>query len=97
MEIKLHGWVHGRPDGYGPKEHQWKGLDLSFFAWEDMKQQGFILLAPAVVTFEIPDNYDPRASLVEALKIEEQRITAEFQEKVTAIHAQINRYMALEA
>lgn len=96
MEVKLHGWIQGRPDGYGPKEHRWKGLDLNFYGWEDMKAAGLICVAPAIVTFDVPDNYDPRGSLVEALKLEEQRITAEFQDRVTAIHAQINQYLALE-
>ncbi|RQR87811.1 hypothetical protein DIE09_06420 [Burkholderia sp. Bp9010] len=46
---------------------------------------------------EVPDDFDPRAGLVENLEREKRKITAEFRAKVTQINGQIQSLLAIEA
>ena len=48
------------------------------------------------IDFEFPAGFDPRSGAVKELEDEKTRITAEFQNKITAIQSQINRFTALE-
>lgn len=45
---------------------------------------------------EVPDNFDPRAGLVANLQREKQKITAEYQARVTELNGQIQSLLALE-
>lgn len=45
---------------------------------------------------EVPDNFDPREGLVANLEREKQKITADFQKRVTEINGQIQQLLALE-
>lgn len=49
------------------------------------------------VEFEIEDDLDPRASLVESLEREKTRVAADYQKRITEINAQIQSLLAIEA
>jgi hypothetical protein len=49
-----------------------------------------------VVEVEVPDNYDPRAQQIAALKKEKQKVMAEFTKTVTEINDRISKLQALE-
>ena len=51
----------------------------------------------ATVTIELDNAFDPRLAAVQALKEEREKLRAEFQNRITDIEAQINRFTALEA
>ena len=51
----------------------------------------------ATVMIELDDDFDPRLQAVEELKKERTKLRAEFQNRITAIEEQINRFTALEA
>lgn len=48
------------------------------------------------VEIEIPDDYDPRAQKIEALKKQQEKITAEFQKSITEIQRRIMELQAIE-
>lgn len=48
-------------------------------------------------TLEVPDDFDPRAGYVANLEREKERLSAEFQARVTEINAQIQSLLAIEA
>jgi hypothetical protein len=47
-------------------------------------------------TVEIPDDFDTRPALVAQLEQEKQKLSAEFQARVTEINAQIQSLLAIE-
>lgn len=63
---------------------------------DDMSDHGYVKVAPATVTFEMPDGWDPRAQQIEALRKEEEKVRAAFTARITEIQAQINNLQALE-
>jgi len=48
------------------------------------------------IELEVPDNYDPRAQQIVALKEKRQKVMADFQKSVTEINDQISKLQALE-
>ena len=48
------------------------------------------------VEIEVPDNYDPRAQQIAALKKHKQKVIAEFQSSVDCINDRISKLQALE-
>lgn len=97
--ITIPGFIHAKPlreweEAEGPGIHQ--GFVLSFWTFDDMKEQGYVRVCNAQVSFELPDGWDPRQGQIEALRAKEKALRAEFQARVTEIHAQINKLQALE-
>jgi hypothetical protein len=46
---------------------------------------------------DVPDDFDPRPGIVANLEREKQKITADFQARVTELNAQIQSALAIEA
>lgn len=96
--ITIPGFIHAKPlqdwEDEGP--HVFQGYALSFWKFEDMKDQGYVHVCDASVSFAIPEGWDPRQGQIEALRAKETALRAEFQRRVTEIHAQINKLQALE-
>lgn len=69
------------------------------FTWLPFKPIGDMYLDSGANTIEVevPDNFDPRAAQVEALKRQKQAVMADFQKRVTDIERQIAQLTALEA
>jgi hypothetical protein len=55
-----------------------------------------IFVGTAEVTFEVPDDFDPRPAQVKALQAKEQELRAQFAAAVTEIHRQISQLQAIE-
>lgn len=93
----LQGFVHAHANVYGASNDDWMvgGFDLSVFRFDDMTVCGYTVVAPATITFEIPDNWDPRLAMVDVLRKEQARVRAEFQAKLNEIEDQINKYLAI--
>jgi hypothetical protein len=58
----------------------------------DMRANGYVYVAPAVVELEIPYGWDPRAQQIDVLRLQEQ----EFINSVKKIREQISRLQAIE-
>lgn len=98
MTIKtLQGFVHAQPDKYGLTQTDWmiEGFDLSVWRRDDMRTCGMMLVAPATITFELPDNWDPRKAMVEVLRKEQNKIRAEFQKRMNELEDEIRKYLAI--
>jgi hypothetical protein len=48
------------------------------------------------IEVELPDDFDPRAVQVEALKAEQNRIRGEMSARITQLQEQINKLTAIE-
>lgn len=48
------------------------------------------------IEIEVPDDYDPRAQMIEALQEKKRKIMADYQKMVTEINERINNLQALE-
>lgn len=94
----LTGVVAFQPEDYGrdDNDENWrvKGMNLSVWSHE-MDSFGYVTMAPATITFEIPDNWDPRQAIVEILRKKRQEIRADFQKRMTEIEGQISKYLAI--
>lgn len=93
----LNGFVHARRDTYGIASGDWQieGFDLSVWKHEDMKSCGMFMIAPAKITFELPDNWDPRKAMVDVLRKEQEKIRAEYLARVQQLEDDIAKYLAI--
>lgn len=96
--ITIPGFVWAQP------AHAWEkgpavvdGHTMSFYAFSDMEDHGLVKVTSAVLTFDMPEGWDPRAQQIDALRKEEEKARAAYQARVTEIQAQINNLLALEA
>lgn len=96
--IAIPGFIHAKPasewDSNNVAIHN--GFILSFWPFDDMREQGYSPVCPAQVSFELPAGWDPRQGQIDILKSEEQALRAQFHVRVTEIQAQINKLQALE-
>jgi hypothetical protein len=97
MKKTLNGFVQVRKDPYGLGDHDWRieDFDLSICRHEDMSVCGMTMMAPAVITFDIPDNWDPRQAMVEVLRKEQSKVRAEFQKRLNELEDEISKYLAI--
>ena len=95
-KIKL--WVACKPaEAWEKGDNVIDGFAHMFWCNDMSGFDGCISAGTVVVNYEAPEGFDPRAGAVEALKKEREKLRAEFQNRITAIEEQINRYTALEA
>lgn len=67
-----------------------------YFAKYDMSKHGeYAQVCQHTITAEIPEDFDIRPGLVEALKAEKSKILGEAQAKATAIEERISKLLAL--
>ncbi|WP_217589786.1 hypothetical protein [Burkholderia sp. GbtcB21] len=94
MKIEINGFIV-----YGCYEHEARSGDKPYFSFKDYEpgSESFVTVRPETLSFDVPDDFDPRPAMVERLKAEKERIKAEFQMRVTQIDAQIQSLQAIEA
>ncbi len=93
----LQGFVHAQKDKYGSQPNEWmiEGFDLRVWKHDDMTCCGMVLVAPATITFEVPDSWNPRQAMVEVLRKEQNKVRAEYLERVQQIEDEISKYLAI--
>ena len=62
----------------------------------DMTEYGDIYIAPIEVSFEVPDNWDPRPAQIKALQEKQRAAGAAFAALTTEINRQISQLEAIE-
>jgi hypothetical protein len=72
----------------------WQRWTLDRHEWKSDKERIFV--GTAEVTFEVPDDFDPRPTQVKALQARELALRAQFAAAVTEIQRQISQLQALE-
>ncbi|MEB2554078.1 hypothetical protein [Burkholderia cenocepacia] len=94
MKIEIKGFIV-----YGCFEHEARCGDQPYFSFKDYEpsNESFVTVRPETLSFDVPDDFDPRPQMVQRLKAEKERIKAEFQMRVTQIDAQIQSLQAIEA
>lgn len=93
----IQGFAHAHKNQWTTKSDDWQieGFDLSIWKHDDMTACGYMLVAPAVITIEIPDSWDPRQVMVEVLRKEQQKIREEYQARVQQLEDEIGKYLAI--
>lgn len=75
--------------------NKYSGFQL--FATDTLKGDGYnCYIHPVEVEVEVPDDFDPKAAEVAALRAEEVKLRAAYQARVTEIHRRINSLLAIE-
>jgi hypothetical protein len=87
-------FVHYDTDRKTNEMMGWSEWRLQAYKLENDKSRIFV--GTAEVTFEVPDNFDPRPAQVKALQAKELELRAQFAAAVTEIHRQISQLQAIE-
>lgn len=66
------------------------------FCRVDLSAHGYVMVGPQEVEFDIPDNFDPRAGMIDALKTEKTTVLAKAQAEADKIDWKIGKLLALE-
>ena len=55
-----------------------------------------VVIRPHSITFDVPEDFDPRKPMVDALEARKRKLQAEFTASITAINRQISELTAIE-
>lgn len=89
MKVTKPGFVYQEVRTYsGPTDFQWFQFEGS--------PEGYVLIGPCDLTFEIPDDFDLNSHKIKTLKDKKQKAMADFQLLVTQIDRQISELTAIE-
>lgn len=91
MQITMKQFVHYKRDEFTGKE------TYALFNFDaSTSSMGYVKVCESDVVFDIPDNFNPVAAQVEALRNEEKAVRREFKERVFRINEQISKLQCLE-
>ena len=62
----------------------------------DMSKHGYVHVGEVDVTFDVPDNFDPREPQIAMLEQKKEQLTNEFHAEVTRIETEISKLKAIE-
>ena len=74
----------------------WSRWDLRRAPASETGLSGYICVGTAEVTFDVPDNFDPRPEQVKALEARKRELQAQFAAAVVEIERQISQLQAIE-
>jgi hypothetical protein len=95
MKVTINGFIIAKQDKWTPApEFVFREYDSSKYQCEG---ECLVMVKPHTVEFDVPDDFDMRPGMVENLEREKEKITAQFQARVTQINAQIQSLLAIEA
>ncbi len=92
MKITQTVFIHYDSNNFVPEG--WSRWDLWRFQADAGSRSLFV--GTAEVTFEVPDNFDPRPAQVKALEEKKLELSAQFAAAVTEINRQISQLQAIE-
>ena len=70
---------------------------VNYQVWVYPDYDEFKAIAQTEVTFEIPEEPDPRQLKLDALQTQKTKLEGDFQARITEIQRQINECLAIEA
>ena len=89
MKVTKPGFVYQSVSSYsGPTDFLWFEFDC--------EMDGYVLVCPYELSFELPEDFDLQSHKIKALKDKKQKATADFQLLVTQIDRQISELTAIE-
>lgn len=84
QSVKIEGFIHLTP---------W---DAWYFApFEDMSEQGFVLLRPWTIETEVPYNFDPTSARIASLEKKRKALQDKFIEENAKIAEEIKKLQAI--
>jgi hypothetical protein len=99
MKVQMKGFIMAsKSQRYDVDKHAYVDHMIYTFCHYDSSKYDAeeVVVGEHAFEVEVPDNFDLRAGLVANLEREKQKVTAEFQARVTEINGQIQSLMALE-
>ena len=72
------------------------GLTPTWVTYDPTGHNGVLLVIPTALTFDMPEDFDPRAHQIAALRENRKKANAAFVAMVADIDRQINELQALE-
>jgi hypothetical protein len=95
-EIKIKGFVHCiKADAWNDSQNIAGGYEYVFWRWDDMTEQGYILVCPAEITITPPDGFDPTPGTIAVLEAKKRELEANFSAEVARINTEISKLQAL--
>lgn len=91
MKTQINGFVHLRTGQWCDKD------DYVLLSCKIENNKSYQYVTEGVLEFDMPEGFDPRAGMVEALKAEKIKLMADFQNRVTEIERKISELTCLEA
>lgn len=96
-QISIPLFVHAKPAAsYEYGANVINGMKFELWEWEDMADNGYVLVCPATVCFELPEGWDPRPAQIKTLEAKREQLQKEFSEAVMKINQQIATLQAIE-
>ena len=96
MKVKIKGYITARVDLIQQPpvmEYIFTNADMEFLS---DKYSVYKTICEHEIEVEVPDDLDTRQVRITALKIEEQKLRAEFGKRITEIEDQISKLTAIE-
>lgn len=96
-KFSIPGFIHAKPASdweSGPEVID--GHRMIFFTTNDVSDMGYILVGSAVVEFEMPEGWDPRAQQIDALETKKAQLRRQFAKEMMDIDTAISRLQAIE-
>jgi hypothetical protein len=82
---------------YDTEDKEWMGWNRwELRRYECTSDKDIVFVGTTDVTFEVPDDFDPRPAQVKALQEKERELRAQFAAAVTEIQRQISQLQAIE-
>ena len=69
---------------------------IDFWTVKPERVDGLVVIKEHSFEVDIPDDFDPRPGMVDALRKQEAQARSEFQARITDIHRQISELQAIE-
>lgn len=90
-------YVNAKRNDYSLEDNprHFNGYDLYVQMSEDMSEYGYISVKPIMVSFEMPDNWNPVPDEIAILEKQRDKIRAETQVKVNQINDLIGKLQSL--
>jgi hypothetical protein len=94
MKIKIEGSIY-----FDPTHFKYGGEIMPKWRFCNSKEPNFcdyVLVVPHTVEAEVPDDFDPRPGMVEALHQQRKEAERAFADRVMEIDRQINNLLSIE-
>lgn len=97
MKTSFSTFVHAKPaTEWDAGDEVMAGHRMTTFPCDDMTSCGYVLVGPATVSFDLPEDWDPRRMQLKVLREREALIRQKFTEDISAVQNAISSLLAIE-
>lgn len=96
MQIKRTIYLNYDPSLYSEEDESFVASQYDMREWSDENRRGRIYVGEQQVTFEVPDNFDPRPHQIADLEAERAALREQFNTRLKEINDRIASLQAIE-